>query len=486
MKTNHACMALTALFLTVLSCKKNNGPSAPPDNERIPEITAFTPIHGVPGTAVTITGKNFSATAANNEVTFNGAAAVVTEASATQLKATVPAGAGTGKLRVTVNGQRAVSATDFVVDPLPDGIADFTPKSGPFGTEVTITGRGLPLSPKVKLNGVEGALKSSSADKIIFTIPFNTSLTKHKITVEADGRLFESAAEFEVTAPGKYATWGTPTVPPNAPGANIYPGGISFVYGNRLYWGFRGLAANINTASFHVWDPAKPADGWQMTDLPGIPANLQNATAAVVGNQVLIGNGLPQEHYGQWWAFDLGQGTVTTVAPFAAFNPGMGVSFVLYGMLYASSGLGNTDIYARDANGNWNKMAQAPWRQIDGGNAVNMGSYVLVGPALMQLNSPRNAVFRFYQANGAAQLTRVADFPGQTGVNTPAFEWNGKAYFVASSRVWEFDPANGTDGAWRMVLDEPAGQFIQHVGVINNKVYGWSGRGTIYEFRFRD
>lgn len=82
-----------------------------------PTITSFTPTSGSEGTTVTITGTNFSTTAANNIVSFNGVAATVSAATATQLTVTVPSGATTGKITVTVNTSStiATSADDFTV-----------------------------------------------------------------------------------------------------------------------------------------------------------------------------------------------------------------------------------------------------------------------------------------------------------------------------------------------------------------------------------
>ena len=56
-----------------------------------PTITGFTRRAGRQGTAVTITGTNFTGATA---VSFNGASATFTVASAAQISTTVPAGAG--------------------------------------------------------------------------------------------------------------------------------------------------------------------------------------------------------------------------------------------------------------------------------------------------------------------------------------------------------------------------------------------------------
>lgn len=97
----------------------------------LPTITFFNPTSGAIGTTVGITGTNFSATAANNTVRFNGTVATVTASTTTGIITTVPAGATTGKITVTVAGNTATSATDFdvttasgiVINPQPQSIS---------------------------------------------------------------------------------------------------------------------------------------------------------------------------------------------------------------------------------------------------------------------------------------------------------------------------------------------------------------------------
>lgn len=70
-----------------------------------PTITSLTPDAGYEGTTVTITGTNFSSTPADNTVSFNGTTATVTESSATSITTTVPDGATTGDVTVTVSAE---------------------------------------------------------------------------------------------------------------------------------------------------------------------------------------------------------------------------------------------------------------------------------------------------------------------------------------------------------------------------------------------
>jgi len=68
-------------FLTSIvffGCKKPAAVSAP-------SITSINPASGVAGVSVTITGTDFDAVASNNNVNFNGVAAIVTSATATSL-----------------------------------------------------------------------------------------------------------------------------------------------------------------------------------------------------------------------------------------------------------------------------------------------------------------------------------------------------------------------------------------------------------------
>jgi uncharacterized repeat protein (TIGR03803 family) len=78
-----------------------------------PTITGFSPPNGPVGTPVTITGTGLMQT---TKVTFNNKVATFTVNSDTQVTATVPAGATTGKIAITTPGGTAKSATSFTVD----------------------------------------------------------------------------------------------------------------------------------------------------------------------------------------------------------------------------------------------------------------------------------------------------------------------------------------------------------------------------------
>jgi hypothetical protein len=84
----------------------------------LPTITGFSPNSGTAGTTVTIVGTNFDPDPFHMQVSFGGnVAATIVSSSSTQLVVTVPAGASTGKIKVT-NGltlANVLSASNFTV-----------------------------------------------------------------------------------------------------------------------------------------------------------------------------------------------------------------------------------------------------------------------------------------------------------------------------------------------------------------------------------
>jgi len=83
-----------------------------------PTISGFTPSQGKAGANVIITGQNFDAVPANNQVRFAGVSASLISATSSTLIATVPPGAMTGLISVTTAGGTVQSATAFTVVPI--------------------------------------------------------------------------------------------------------------------------------------------------------------------------------------------------------------------------------------------------------------------------------------------------------------------------------------------------------------------------------
>lgn len=82
-------------------------------------VFGFSPAQGPIGQKVTIQGQAFDTTPGNNLVQFNGVAATIISATVTTLVVTVPAGATSGPVSVTVAGVTATSSNNFTVLAVP-------------------------------------------------------------------------------------------------------------------------------------------------------------------------------------------------------------------------------------------------------------------------------------------------------------------------------------------------------------------------------
>lgn len=98
-------------------CTSVSDPVVVTEAELTPTISGFDPASAKVGEAVTISGTNFSTTAADNTVKFAGVAASVTASTLTSITTSVPAGTPVGatEVTVTVNGRTGTDATSFTV-----------------------------------------------------------------------------------------------------------------------------------------------------------------------------------------------------------------------------------------------------------------------------------------------------------------------------------------------------------------------------------
>src|SRR5260370_25816313 len=137
-----------------------------------PILSTLSLTQGPVGASITITGSNFGSTPGS--VTFNGTSATPTAWSPTSIDTTVPGGATTGNVVVTVGGM-ASNGLPFTVTP-PPNIASISPTSGPVGTVVTINGTnfGPTVGTRVSgvtFNGVSARTNGWSDTQILVPVP---------------------------------------------------------------------------------------------------------------------------------------------------------------------------------------------------------------------------------------------------------------------------------------------------------------------------
>jgi hypothetical protein len=138
-----------------------------------PTISSFTPSSGAVGTEITIAGANFTSV---TSVKFNGtAAANYVVNSSTQIHATVPSGATTGKISVITANGTAVSANDFTVigsgntltfNPVHDTYVRLSKPTSNYGTASTVRQRktssdDINTYVKFEVSGLSGAVQSA-------------------------------------------------------------------------------------------------------------------------------------------------------------------------------------------------------------------------------------------------------------------------------------------------------------------------------------
>ncbi|MFM2182483.1 MAG: hypothetical protein RJB61_777, partial [Actinomycetota bacterium] len=163
----------------------------------VPTITLFDPQTGPAGTAVLITGLDFTFATA---VAFNGTAAQFTVVDDTSITTTVPVGATNGPITVTTGAGTGTSTTNFIVGLPAPTIASFSPASGGIGTSVTILGDNFQSGSEVRFNGALATnVTVSSLTQIIAVVPAGT--TTGPITVTTTSGTGTSATNFTFVPP---------------------------------------------------------------------------------------------------------------------------------------------------------------------------------------------------------------------------------------------------------------------------------------------
>lgn len=180
-----------------------------------PAITGFTPASGVVGTEVTVTGTSFTKASG---VQIDGAPVAFTVDSNTQLRFTVPAGVGSGRIRVINPGGAVESTSPFIVL-FPPVVTGFSPNNGWPDTEITITGSQFGEATGVDFNGTPAtSFTVDNSSQIRAIVPVGASTGRIRVS-SFDGT-GESAADFTVTVRPTDTPTPTPTDTPTATPTN--------------------------------------------------------------------------------------------------------------------------------------------------------------------------------------------------------------------------------------------------------------------------
>jgi YD repeat-containing protein len=214
-----------------------------------PQVTQVSPASGSARTMVTITGSAFGSSQGSGSVSIGGASAAVATWSGTQIMATVPSAAQTGAGSVSVTngvGQQsnafgfavlpqsvfsgpatysydesgrlvgAVAATGDSVKYSYDAVGNilsitrysasqfafftFSPKLGPVGTNVTISGSNFSANPAqdtVTFNGASATILSATSTSLVVSVP--SGATTGPLTISSPAGSITTADPFTVT-----------------------------------------------------------------------------------------------------------------------------------------------------------------------------------------------------------------------------------------------------------------------------------------------
>jgi hypothetical protein len=241
-----------------------------------PVVSGFTPESGRAGETLTINGVNFIDT---TQVRIGSVPMPVFNVNGnTQIVATIPPGAISGKVVVVTPGGQYQTTTEFSLLP---SISGFSPSTGVAGTPVTISGANLDAAPvSVTFNGVAASLSSVSFNQIVATAPASTS-----------GPIIVTTADGSATAPAVF--YYPPSISGFTPGSggqgtSVSISGTSFT--NATLVQFDGDPALVftvvNNSLIQAAAPNNVSTGPLTVSAPGgvaVSANLFYAPATLTG-----------------------------------------------------------------------------------------------------------------------------------------------------------------------------------------------------------
>jgi hypothetical protein len=382
-----------------------------------PSITSFTPTAGSAGTAVTITGANFTGATA---VTFNGAAATIfTVNSPTQITATVPAGATTGPIAVTTPAGFNSSADSFTVPSatvtLPAQILE-----GATGTG-TVTLTSAPAS-----DLVVSLVSSSPADLVV---PGSVTVAAGFTTAD-----FEIEAPLDGTVDADVVVTVTPTatgfvgIPANITVKNIDVSTVALTSGGyaQTFTGFSsaatlplGWSLTASVQTYSAWETTDTGAkfssatvdvfGYQHTGSTGAvqqALTMRNETGAEINNLTVSYNGrmaLPANGRTPSYTVSVDGQTVTALAYSTADGDNVPRSVSLSGLTIAPNQVFQI-VWSSDGS-TAGSPGSGSRRQIGIGNVSVSPTAALLPPSVSGLTIPLDQINQTFADGVSANVT---------------------------------------------------------------------------------
>jgi YD repeat-containing protein len=401
-----------------------------------PFVSGISPVLGGLGSSVTITGSNFGSTQGTSTVTFNGAVAgSITSWSNSQIVATVPTGATTGPVAVTVNSiESPANPTFTVITPV---LSSVTPPAAEIGGQVTLTGTDFGSQGQVSFNGTSAYVYSWSDTSIVVTVP--AGATTGPVTVTEDG-VASNGVSFTVT--GQLAITGV------SPGAGAVGSSVTITgTGFGSSQSDSALTFNGTTAtSITSWSntqitavvPAGTTTGPVTVDVAGITVD---GPTFEVSSSVQLSDSLGnQSTYtsvmtgGKWYvstAQGSGCSSCTVRGSIQYQYDGLG------NLLSTTDELGYTTSYTYDSYNNRTSESQPA---VSAGTPTTSYTYNSFGEVLTMTDPLGHVTTYTYDANGNLTSVTTPTPNGNTGGSVTQFAYNSLGELTQMT-----DPLGQTD-----------------------------------------
>jgi hypothetical protein len=416
-----------------------------------PGITSLSITTGAVGAAVTITGTTFGASQGTSTVKFNGTTASVTSWSATSIAVTVPSGATTGNVVVSVGGVNS-NGSSFTVVSAPS-ITSLSITTGAVGAAVTITGTNFGStqgSGTLKFNGTAATVTSWSATSIAVTVP--SGATTGNVVVFASGLNSNGSSFTVVSAPSITSL----SITTGAVGAAVTVTGTNF--GSTQGSGtvkFNGTTASITTwtaTSIAVTVPTGATSGNVVVFANGVNSNGKSFTVVAGPNitslSITSGSpGAPVTVAGTGFGSTQGSGKVQFNGTTATITSWSATSIAVTVPTAATSG--NVVVFASGANSNGVNFT-----------VVTLSSITVTLPNLsLPVNSPQQYTATGNYSNGTQlNLTASATWTSSSP-SVATISATGLATAVALGQTTIQATAGGINGSTLLTVTGPV--FLQ-------------------------
>jgi hypothetical protein len=431
-----------------------------------PRIGTLSPTSGPVGAPVTIYGIDFGTTQGTSTVTFNGTQATVSSWGPNSITTTVPSGATTGNVVVTVGGVASIGVT-FTVVPVPS-ITNLSPSSGPMGQSVIITGSNFGATQgasTVTFNGILATVTAWGPGSITALVPSGATSGPVVVTVgvASNGFGFTVTAALGITGlsktSGQVGAW--VLISGSAFGATQGTSTVTFggIVAAVSSWGSSNIGVSV---------PAGVALGniSVMVTVNGVPSNSVNFTVVVAPNITNLSqnNGLP------------GDSITITGNGFGASQGGGQVWLgSTYGVVQSPTNWSDTQIVAQVATGSTTGTVQV----LQNGLWSNAPSFTVNTPHITGVSpnsaGPGTSVtisgtgFGSSQGNGTVWLGSTAGQVVNWNVNN-----NGQIVAAVASNALSGIVRVQQNGVWSNALpfNVPAPNSVTLVPNLLNLVVG--------------